>query len=296
MTHPLCRQEWLLVLLLMTGCTNTFSVGEECYRGVCTGCNAELCEDGCCSDGRCIAPSPSACGTDGEECIDCGSFGNTCSDSGECFCGLSICNQNERCEDGECRCGGRLGCGNTGRCVDGGCRCGGESACDYGQRCEGGECLCDALSCPGCCWGDVTCQREPSDDACGLGGENCKVCLSGESCHRGDCLCGDGPGCSPATADHCTVTSACLCGSAPACSSGLFCIDGRCECTPESCPNGCCHPGACFENSVETCGTGGRPCVQCESIGDQCTGRGECLCGGLPGCLPIFECVDGSCQ
>jgi hypothetical protein len=283
----------LVTAILSAGCITDITVGEDCYHGVCTGCDAQICEDGCCIEGRCVAPSVMACGIEGEECFDCTDIGDVCSSEGECLCGGIPCAEGEHCEDGECRCGLRESCGLSGRCIDGQCRCGANRGCIPGQRCEGGACLCDALSCQGCCWGGVTCQPEPSVDACGLNGAECGICLANEACLFGECRCGEGPGCPTERADICLEELACRCGAGPACGEGSVCIDGRCECSPETCAWGCCQEGVCRESTSETCGLGGLPCRDCTTNGSVCLQTG-CFCGDVL-CPPPDNCVDETC-
>ncbi len=68
------------------------------------------------------------------------------------------------------------------------------------------------------------------------------------------------------------------------CTDGAICKDHRCrrpvgDCTPESCPNGCCEGGICKKGTANgACGTGGAACVVCPSSAPICT-NGGCAAG-----------------
>jgi hypothetical protein len=99
----------------------------------------------------------------------------------------------------------------------------------------------------------------------------------------------------------------CRCGTGPACGAGQHCVLGSCQCTPSSCPNGCCDPlrDACVaENDLCAnnflCLGGQCQCTGCVSAGGDCRPGNsgmECGkngvqcndCGGNP-------CVNGECQ
>ena len=74
-------------------------------------------------------------------------------------------------------------------------------------------------------------------------------------------------------ADHCgSCTGTCM--GAP--NSNGTCSSGKCVCTGQSCPNGCCDAMAqCKTPSATTCGTNGAMCVACAN-GKQCV-NGACM-------------------
>ncbi len=102
----------------------------------------------------------------------------------------------------------------------------------------------------------TTCGGRCTDTAadaanCGACGHIC-VELA-DTCLDGECVCGDGAACDPATATGC-VDGACTCGSGPACTSlqADTCTDGACTCGAgdpcgdnETCADGVCLPLTC---------------------------------------------------
>ena len=83
--------------------------------------------------------------------------------------------------------------------------------------------------------------------------------------------------------------------------SATSCQNGQCQptCSPQTCRNGCCDAtGKCQPgNQTQACGTGGVPCVGCQTgqfccstpACDEIDRRGQCACG-------IDSCPDGCCE
>jgi hypothetical protein len=119
------------------------------------------CADGCCRNGFCVRRTFLTCGVGGVDCVACdGARADTCSTLGVCGCGAGpACTGN-----------------NVDRCEGGQCKCGGSSPCGAGQECVNGQCRCTPGSCPnGCCVGD-TCEPGNEQSKCGTGGEVCQQC------------------------------------------------------------------------------------------------------------------------
>lgn len=118
---------------------------------------------------------------------------------------------------------------------------GGTSSGGSAQGGSSGGSACGA--CTGCCSG-TTCLEAPSQTAasCGRNGSACGACSSGEICANGQCIVDTG------------------------------------ECSPATCPAGCCSAGACILSSQmdwTACGGGGgAECSAC-SWGVACAG-GSC--------------------
>lgn len=142
------------------------------------------------------------------------------------------------------------------------------------QACSFWEC--DATSCPGgCCDATGTCLLNGGETSCGIGGAQCRSCLSTQMCTNGQC------GCAP----------------------GLTFEGGACRCTVASC-NGCCAsaPERCIAVSNQnrtSCGTGGRVCATCVDAcqqGQCCLTTGE-LCSttsGSTSCCSTLRCAFSS--
>ena len=166
------------------------------------GCGPTTCPNGCCdAQGRCIdPPTDQECGGLGDQCTACAP-GDSCKGGpagpgGACghaqpSCGPSNCKgccvDNDWCDDGihasDCGYGGQqcLPCYppmGRGECVpnDGG-----------GGTCSTFE-LCSALTCTGCCYGNV-CAQGDQVMACGAGGVVCDDCANhpGTTCIGGSC-------------------------------------------------------------------------------------------------------------
>jgi hypothetical protein len=119
--------------------------------------------------------------------------------------------------------------------------------------------VCDPSTCgSGCCTGSV-CQPGNTSAACGVTGLPCVVCEATESCSKGQCV----------------ITGA--------------------QCTPLTCPNGCCQDDQCQNGSArEACGKGGGHCTACSST-QACTGQ-TCICGTATckGCCDGATCRTGT--
>ena len=117
---------------------------------------------------------------------------------------------------------------------------------------------CDPSSCSGCCQGSV-CQTGNAGPACGASGLPCVVCQTTESCVKGQC------------------------------------VAAGAQCTPLTCPNGCCQDDQC-QNGTATaaCGKGGAHCTACSST-QACTSQ-SCTCGAATckGCCDGATCRTGT--
>ncbi len=164
----------------------------------CAGCRAE-CPDGCCTGaGECIGvpdQSEERCGNSGSLCL--------------------ACDEDQRCEDGRCRCISTCEEGEVGnkRCNEAGthaetCETAGEDCWRWtskdcsagGAMCEDGECVggCGDWNCEGCCTGEHECvpQADQSEMQCGRAGGACRGCAEGDECIGGACVC-RGAHCDP---------------------------------------------------------------------------------------------------
>ncbi|SEM33617.1 hypothetical protein SAMN05444354_11536 [Stigmatella aurantiaca] len=131
------------------------------------------------------------------------------------------------------------------------------------------------VDCPsGCCMNGY-CTRS-TFQTCGTGGISCTSCnpATANACSEdGFCACGSAPACDPIASDRCDKGK-CRCGGKDACPSGLQCVGGQCQCTPESC-SGCCDGNTCVPgNQREKCGSGGQGCRSCGFF--QCKAGGTC--------------------
>jgi hypothetical protein len=153
-------------------------------------------------------------------------------------------------------------------------------------------------ACPGCCSG-TRCVAQTSFSACGSGGAVCAPCdpLLADSCDAGACGCGQGPACERARGSDRCDGGICACGAGTVCAPGLECDGGSCQCTPASCPSGCCDPSdQCVNPSFSACGIGGAACVRCNAfLADACLG-GACQCGADTPCDAGTECLSHQCQ
>jgi hypothetical protein len=139
-----------------------------------------------------------------------------------------------------------------------------------------------ASSCNGCCDGEICVGPDrQSPSSCGMGGETCQACPTGNSCSSGQCLsscgvcagCCDGVFCSAGNAGY-------LCGSGgevcQSCQSDQQCINQKCtSCTSANCA-GCCNGfGECLLGTDDLeCGMGGASCENCPGF-TRCLG-GTC--------------------
>jgi len=212
---------------------------------------------------------------------------------GECLCGETRCEEDERCSGGSCTKSSHCeasGCDRGMSCdlLDGVCKCG-EASCDEPQVCVLGQCVIDP--CAGVsCAANSSCN--PQDGTCHCGSLSGAICNTGEACLETDeafscgisTLC-DGKSCGGGTVCD-PDDGSCRCGGVgnahPSCTPEEVCVDGRCRggllCEPEGVPTVCERGSSC----------------------DPADGR--CRCGGAGGeeCLADEVCVhleDGSsCQ
>lgn len=333
------------------GASDPCQDGQRCVSGACS-CDDVSCPDGCCAFGQCLTPSLRTCGSRGGSCESCNEeIADRCLDDGTCSCGgAHPCRAGQRCVEAACVCDSEScpeGCCNESTCVSptrescgalglacvvcdplradgcsdaGSCQCGEAAECAPGQHCVGGECLCDWVSCSGCC--DALDQCRPGDrsDECGIGGNQCESCSSGE-CTDGVCnecsdsctgccgptcrtthefpVCGVDGGtcvtCDPVRSDQC-LDGACSCTGNLECAPGQECSDGSCSCTARSCPASCCDDNQCQDRDETACGVAGTSCVACNSErANSCSADGECLCGAGPACEEGQRCVGDFC-
>ncbi|MBL8742548.1 MAG: hypothetical protein JNK04_15680, partial [Myxococcales bacterium] len=112
------------------------------------------CETGCCSTLGCApGAGDTACGSVGEQCVDCSAFGQVCNPSSRtcapsCACGNLVCEP--ECGEGQASCPGDCACTGETFCGDGACQeeCGEDSfSCPVDcQSCACGDFVCS----PGC--------------------------------------------------------------------------------------------------------------------------------------------------
>ncbi|WP_240359606.1 hypothetical protein [Pyxidicoccus trucidator] len=131
------------------------------------------------------------------------------------------------------------------------------------------------MNCPDGCCRDGFCVPR-TFQSCGVGGVGCTVCdgVRANACSAlGTCTCGGNPACGGINVDRCDKGQ-CKCGGSSPCGPGQACVDGRCRCTPGSCPNGCCSGDTCEPGNEESkCGTGGEACEKCRR---ECTAERTC--------------------
>lgn len=158
--------------------------------------------------------------------IDGGSDAGT--DAGVCGCTDGL---------GQCQLGNSpIACGASGgRCV----------TCGFGEQCVAGACMtgaCGPQSCAGCCTNNFcVVGNQQSRFACGLQGQACAQCPSGQSCLNGVC--------------------------------------GTPVCDVTTCASGCCANGQCQTAQTRfACGVGGQACMRCP-MGQTCN-SGFCVPGG----------------
>jgi hypothetical protein len=259
-----------------------------------------------CRSGECILECPPGEDDCSVICTDLDSDHDNCGSCGH------ACGTDEVCSNGMCTSECAAGLTNcSGSCVDlqtsrshcGSCgqACAGDEVCD-GGHCQGGcgnglcsssagetSCICpeDCGFCSGCCDPSHLCLSGITSSACGTGGEQCDVCVAGETCTSGDCVttttCGPGNCggcCSGNVCESGTSTSACGTGgeTCQTCGGGQSCSGGDCvtTCGPGNC-GGCCSGNVCQSGtSTSACGTGGETCQTCGG-GQSCSG-GDCVC------------------
>lgn len=259
---------------------------------------------------NCVPQRVTICPCDtSADCDDC----STCVDN---MC-LSVCDEDEFCEDGICKeCNDANPCPDGKVCVDGKCVCP-SGTFDNGK----GECWpCDVNNVPNCYY----CTREglipkecPEGQLCDPEDGECKDCIGSgdcapnEICDDGDCVCKEGFLRDPITgecieAPDCEDDSDCppcfVCNGfgdcVPVeCPDGQVCVDGECKVPCDDgtdCPDGYgCNPdtGFCEECADQDCAT-----PDCDNLlGCNCNDSGDCVdsdnCGDQE-CNNAFDCPD----
>ncbi len=225
-------------------CQNCLQLGATCQFQECVpslACNAQTCPGGCCdANGLCeTGQSPVACGDFGNLCQNCSSFGASCAGQTCQFVDAGTCDS-LTCPNGCCDVNGFCEPGQSqSSCGDFGNAC---QNCDLlGNMCFGQRCAsaCSSQTCPdGCCDQFDVCQSGTTNGACGFGGNLC------ESCSQFGDVCGP--------SQECQVPPP--------------------QCTPTSCPNGCCDAnGICEAGFIDTaCGQAGAQCADCAASGSSC--------------------------
>jgi hypothetical protein len=253
-------------------------------------CDPQSCFGCCDSNGACVSgDSPFACGALGGACSACRG-GETCT-LGRCFSST-----NTGGSGGSTGGGGGATTGGGGGATTGG---GGGATTGGG----GGATTCSSATCAGCCTGGGVCITTFTPSRCGLGGQACTSCNSGNTCVNGACT--PCAGCIDINTGACTSgASSSQCGRnggfCQACDTqaGQSCQSGVCQggtmCNASTCPQGCCDGSRCVQASQFTTaqcgqGTGGAACVSCvggafcNTTSRQCEGGGGGTDGG-----PVF--------
>jgi hypothetical protein len=139
--------------------------------------------------------------------------------------------------------------------------CTGAGKCVIRNKDEGDECS-DGLACTtgDVCDGNGRCVGTP-DDA---------LCLSGETCVNGDCLC---------ASNNVVCGGACVAGNCCDGDSGVLCPNGRECCSPKGCKD--------LQNDIENCGGCG---ISCDPEKSNVCSEGKCLCRSESG---DSECIGG---
>jgi len=106
-------------------------------------------------------------------------------------------------------------------------------------------------------------------------------CESNEFCSNGRCVS------EPTT----------TCPTGTECAADQECIDNNCECTPQSCADGCCSGNACITTfTVDLRPGAGGNCEPCDTtVADTVSTTGECLCNDSV-CSNGEVCMDGTCS
>ena len=176
--------------------------------------------------------------------------------------------------------GGKRG-SNPGACTPNG------KACNKNNDCCGGNCFNQVCTDPVSECAGVTCQAEATgccpSGCCQLPTNQCNGV--GECCAP-NC---DGRQCGP---DGCGNSGTCgMCPSGSKCDTAT----GRCGCTPQTCPDGCCDDnGVCQRGHTDqACGTSGEACYACGSNQFCSAETGECR--DNPPCS-AETCANGCCN
>jgi hypothetical protein len=166
---------------------------------------------------------------------------------------------------------------------------------------------CNGGNCTGCCATNGICEPGETTTFCGTGGGTCQACSSGQTCHLGTCVNGNGSdsgstgcsncaGCCASNGTCITTSSDLFCGTGgsacKSCGNGQSCMNGTCQggCTPTCsgvmCGNsdgcgGTCTPGdGCVEPPDSgTCNPtcSGKPCGSSDGCGGTCQAGGGCI-------------------
>ncbi len=154
--------------------------------------------------------------------------------------------------------GACVDCGSKGDTCrsDGTCGCGMGGRCGMGFVCRAGACVCDHQTCPTGCCGINGCEPGDRKQACGGAGLACETCTGNNQCTGGICT----------------------------------------QCTPGSCPDGCCSGASCVTPTALACGTAGLLCQVCDPVAADGCQNGVCGCGGQAACVLPQVCRSGSCQ
>jgi len=286
-------------------CSNGLScVDGSCIKqsGNCHPCEDDIdCSDGDCflidqngSEGRYCLPTgfnqgssicsycpdltSFGCCSSVSDCDDCSSWGScsyatTCSESGTKLRSCPSCKY-QTCstvsESSACsRNTDGISCGTENVCRDGSCTPSCTPNCNAKCKGESDGCggKCPQTSCAGCCSG-TGCENGYSDDACGKGGEACRVCPTGRSCQSRECAL-----CTPKCSDKCK-------GEPDGC--GGTCPTNKCT--------GCCSGGTCkLGTNNLNCGSGGVECKTCSD--DKRCSAGSCVTSNPP-CNSRKDCLN----
>jgi hypothetical protein len=273
-------------------CVNCVGQGDSCQAtgagGACVvppPCGPATCA-GCCVGSSCVAGnSATACGVQGQACVDCAQFGDACNNAGQCVGGPVNCGP-QNCS-GCCLGDACVPGTDSSSCGFGGNQC--TNCSSFGASCQGQECsvqpTCSPANCNGCCDFQGICQPGTFDTECGHTGQSCEVCTTvGETCQSQTCS--PGSGCNPTNCNGCCDSS----GKCEGGSSGQACgfggqVCGNCSAFGEICQNqtcfstcndtncgGCCDGnGVCQQGSDNgECGFGGQTCQSCTSFNETC--------------------------
>ncbi|MEW5738014.1 MAG: hypothetical protein AB1938_03755 [Myxococcota bacterium] len=200
--------------------------------------------------------------------------------------------------------GGGAG-GSGGGAVGGGGGGGGGGSGGGASGGGGGAATCDAANCTGCCDG-ATCVAGNQPNLCGLGGNACVDCGSGQRCNSGVCevlvsnggactvneqcastFCAAGTCCESVCSGPCQTCAAAgsegRCTPLPENTAAAACGDYACDGINGACPTTCTTPRQCAPGRY--CNPGGQ-CVQLKANGEACQSS--------PECTSTF-CADGVC-
>lgn len=183
----------------------------------------------------------------------------------------SVCTQDDRCVDGECR-GTPIPCKDDDPCTDD--LCSAQSGCQFVPNAD----PCD--------------DGDPCTDADKCGSAGCKG-VTDWSCYTGECCEANGtPGCVDKDLTEC------VCDLQPSCcGEGAGWLDA-CVDLVEDGGCGSCQPPVCGDticNGFETCYTCVEDCGQCASCGDNHCSFAE-NCTNCPADCTLCICGDGSCD